>query len=236
MVLLQWEVLQSIIEQVLNLHLKIPDNLTSAETAPLLCAGMTTFSPLKRHITKKGMRVGIVGIGGLGHLALQFANALGATVTAISSSISKENDAKKLGAHHFLCSNDSNKMKEARGTFDLILNTVSSDLAWPSYISLLDYNGVFCNVGAPPSNIAFPPFILTMHKITVTGSHIGGPVEFPEMLDLCSKHNIKCVIEKLPFDQVNAGMERVRALKVIFRLVLILDEEDEKKQLAAHKL
>eukprot|EP01060_Flectonema_neradi_P003911 TRINITY_DN12566_c0_g2_i1.p1 TRINITY_DN12566_c0_g2~~TRINITY_DN12566_c0_g2_i1.p1 ORF type:complete len:353 (+),score=49.48 TRINITY_DN12566_c0_g2_i1:44-1102(+) len=206
----------------------IPEALDSANAAPLLCAGMTVFSPLKR-FAKPGQSVGIVGVGGLGHMALQFSAALGHKVTAISTSPDKEQFAKKLGAHSFLSSSDPAQMKSATGKLNLLLVTVSSNLPWAKYIKLLDTDGVLCLVGLPSEKIAISPFSLTFKRISVCGSALASPSETKEMLALAAKHRIQAMITEFSMTEANAVLERVRQGKPRFRDVLVQNLSQQSK-------
>lgn len=199
---------------------KVPDGLDSAEAAPLLCAGVTVFAPIHRLGVKKGTRVGVVGIGGLGHYAIQFAAKLGAEVTAISSGDRKKDDAAKLGAHKYINFSDKAQVSAASRSLDVLLSTVSSATDLDSYISLLDTNGDFVLLGAPENPISFYPFSIIGKRIRFSGSLIGSPKEIELTLEFAVKHNIKSWIEIKPIDQVNEAIESVRQGKPRFRIVL----------------
>lgn len=198
----------------------LPETLTSANAAPLLCAGATVYSPLSNYGVKSNMRVGIIGIGGLGHLAVQFAHAMGCEVTAFSSSKDKENDVKKLGADNFASSVDVNEMKKLNTHFDFILSTVHVDLNWPTMIDMLRPYGQLCVVGIPPKPLEVPVFPLIIGNRSVCGSNIGNIETINEMLKFAARHNIQAQIEIEPMHNANAALERVRKDKARFRIVL----------------
>ncbi|HBG61740.1 MAG: hydroxyacid dehydrogenase [Omnitrophica WOR_2 bacterium GWF2_38_59] len=200
--------------------LRIPSNLDLAPSAPLLCAGITTYSPLKRFNVKKGQKVGIVGLGGLGHMAVKFANAFGAHVVVFSRSKSKIEDAKKLGAHEVVISTDELSMKKQKNTFDLILDTVSSKHDIDTYLNLLKRSGSMVLVGVPQEPISFGAFSLIFQRHQLAGSLIGGIKETQEMLDFCGKKNIVCDIELINIDQINEAYERILKSDVKYRFVI----------------
>lgn len=177
---------------------RIPESLKSEEAAPLLCAGITTFSPFHYFNVKKGQKVAILGIGGLGHLGVQIAVALGCEVTAISSSNSKEKLAKSLGAHHYVNSSDPEDFKKVFNSFDFVLNTISADIDTDHYLQLVKSTGIFCFVGVPPNGIKVSFFRSLMRRVLVTGSGTGGCEITQKMLDFCAEHNIKAMVEVLP--------------------------------------
>jgi D-arabinose 1-dehydrogenase-like Zn-dependent alcohol dehydrogenase len=200
---------------------KIPDSLPSAEAAPLLCAGVTVFAPLKRHM-KPACTVGVVGIGGLGHLALQFAKALGSSqVTAITSTARKAKDAVALGADRILESSNPEQMAAARGSIDLIICTVSShQIVWESYLSLLSTNGKLVILGVPEQPITLNVAALIFSQVSMVGSLIGSPAEIEEMLEFAAKKKVLPWIQKAPMSQVNEALTNVRNNNVRFRYVL----------------
>lgn len=199
----------------------IPDSLSSAAVAPLLCGGATVYAPLRRFVNYPGQRVAILGIGGLGHLAIQFANALGCDVTAISTSANKKAEAEKLGAHHFLVESDEAALKQANNSFDLILSTVSQPIHWENYLKLLRPKGVLCCVGAPPAAISFPIFSLILERKSIAGSNIASPHIINAMLKFAALHNIGAVVETLPMSEVNTALDKVRNNQARYRMVLI---------------
>ncbi len=203
-----------------NYVLRVPENLPVHATAPLLCAGITTYSPLKKWGVGKGTKVGIVGLGGLGHMGVKFAVAFGAEVTVISTSPGKEADAKGMGAHHFLISKDPEAMKAKAGYFDFILNTVSAVNDYNEYLNLLTVDGTMVLVGAPPSAIPVFGFSLIMRRRRLAGSLIGGIKETQEMLDFCGAHGIVCDVEMIDANQVNEAYERVLKSDVKYRFVI----------------
>lgn len=200
--------------------LSIPSNLDLAAAAPLLCAGITTYSPLKRFNVKKGQKVGIVGLGGLGHMAVKFANAFGAHVVVFSRSKSKVEDAKKLGAHEVVISTDDESMKKQINTFDLILDTVSAKHDIDVYLNLLRRSGTMVMVGVPQEPLSVGAFSLIFQRHQLAGSLIGGIKETQEMLDFCGEKNIVCDIEMINIDQINEAFERVLKSDVKYRFVI----------------
>ena len=203
-----------------NYVLHVPDKLPLEGVAPLLCAGITTYSPLKHVGVKKGDKVGVLGLGGLGHMAVKFAVAFGAEVTMLSHSKSKEADAKKLGAHHFALTSDPGTMKGLQNQFDFILNTVSAPHDYNVYLNLLNTNGTMIVVGAPPAPAEIPAFNLIMKRRSIIGSLIGGIKETQEMLDFCAEHNIVSDVEVIPAQQINEAYERMLKGDVRYRFVI----------------
>jgi uncharacterized zinc-type alcohol dehydrogenase-like protein len=200
---------------------KIPDGLDSASAAPLLCAGITVYTPLRTHIKHPCTKVGILGIGGLGHLAVKFAKAMGAEVTAFSTSPNKEIEAKEFGAHHFKNWGNSDDIKSVEGSFDLILSTVSSEIDWDKAFSLLGNNGVLCIVGIPVSSLNVPLIPLIFGQKSIAGSIVGGRKFMTEMLEFAAVHNIIPKIETMPLSQVNEAMDKVAANQARYRIVLL---------------
>ncbi|MGC9159543.1 MAG: NAD(P)-dependent alcohol dehydrogenase [Terracidiphilus sp.] len=198
----------------------IADVLDSAQTAPLLCGGITVYNPLRTHGVNPSSRVGIVGIGGLGHLAIQFARVFGAEVTAFSSSPSKEEEARSLGAHHFVNTRESKALKEVAGSMDFILTTINADQDWGVYVSALRPTGTLCFVGVPPSPVSLHVFPLISGLRSVTGNPTGSPQRLKEMLDVAARHGVKASIESFPMSQANAAIEKVKKSKVRYRAVL----------------
>lgn len=198
----------------------IPKALESENAAPLLCAGITVYSPLRTHGVNPFSRVGVVGIGGLGHLAIQFARAFGAEVTAFSTSAGKEEEVRALGAHHFVNSLDSKSMKEVAGTQDFILNTTDADQDWSVYVNALRARGTLCMVGVPPSPMTVPAFPLISGMKVISGSPIGSPFGLREMLDVAARHNVKAKTELFPMAKANEAIEKVKKNKVRYRAVL----------------
>ena len=200
--------------------LKVSDKLPLERVAPLLCAGITTYSPLKHVGVKKGSRVAVLGLGGLGHMAVKFAVSFGAEVTMLSSSPSKKTDAQKLGAHHFALTSDKETMKNLQNHFDIILNTVSAQHDYSVYLNLLRTNGTMIVVGVPPSPSQVPAFSLIAKRRSIIGSLIGGIKETQEMLDYCAEHNISSEVEVIPIQQINEAYERMIKGDVRYRFVI----------------
>jgi uncharacterized zinc-type alcohol dehydrogenase-like protein len=200
--------------------LKIPASLESASTAPLLCAGITVYQPLRLHGINPSSRVGVIGIGGLGHLGLQFARTFGAEVTAFSSTASKEQEASTLGAHHFVNTRESKGLKRLAGTFDLILSTINADQDWQAYLTALRPQGSLCFVGVPPSPVAVPAFSLIGPMKSVSGCNTGSPAQIAEMLDVAARHGIKAQTEIFPMAKANDAVKRTRKSQVRYRAVL----------------
>ena len=197
----------------------IPEGLSAEQAAPLLCGGITVFSPLEHFEVEPAMKVGIVGIGGLGHLALQFASAFGCEVTAFSSSPNKEAEARQFGAKHFVSSVGKSFGAARTGYFDFILSTVFADLDWSAYLGLIKPNGKLCFVGVPKSPIALPVFSLIEGRKSVCGSPIGGRATMRRMLEFAARHNIKASAEVMPFSRINEGVDRLRSGRSQFRIV-----------------
>jgi uncharacterized zinc-type alcohol dehydrogenase-like protein len=199
--------------------LKVPANLDPAATAPLLCAGITTYSPLKHWNAGPGKKVGVVGLGGLGHMALKFAHAFGAEVVQFTTSPNKIADAKRLGADSVVLTSETDWHVPHAGSFDLIIDCVAADHDVNPYLSLLKRNGVLCNVGIPSDAVKVAVFSVLGRK-TFTGSMIGGIAETQEMLDFCSEHGIVSDIEMTTYDQIEEAWERVVKGDVKYRFVL----------------
>ena len=199
---------------------KIPDTLPSEQAAPLLCAGITVYNPMREHRVNPSSRVGIVGIGGLGHLAIQFARVFGAEVTAFSTSATKEDEARALGAHNFVNTRESKAMKEVAGTQDFILNTANADQDWGVYIQTLRPTGTLCFVGVPPSPVSLQAFPLISGIRSVTGSPIGSPHRLREMFDVAARHGVKAMTESFAMAKANEAIEKVKKNKVRYRAVL----------------
>jgi uncharacterized zinc-type alcohol dehydrogenase-like protein len=203
---------------------KIPSGLDSASAAPLLCAGITVYAPLRTHIKRPGAKVGILGIGGLGHLAVKFARAMGAEVTAFSTSPNKEAEAKEFGAHHFKVWTSQDDLKTVEGSFDLILSTVSAEIDWDQAFSLLGNNGILCIVGLPVSSLNISLIPLIFGQKSIAGSCVGGRYVMQEMLEFAAVHQIKPQIEIMPLSQVNSAMDKVAANKARYRIVLVSED------------
>ncbi len=198
----------------------ISEKLDMKAVAPLLCAGITTYSPLKYAGVTKGMKVGVAGLGGLGHMGVKFAVAFGAEVTLISHTPSKEHDAKRLGAHKFLLSSNDEEMKSYAGYLDVILNCISAQHDYKKYLDLLGLNGKMLLVGLPPENPKVDPFSLIRNRRSIIGSMIGGTVETQEMLDFCADHNIVSDIELIPVNKIDEAYDRMLKGDVRYRFVL----------------
>jgi alcohol dehydrogenase (NADP+) len=190
--------------------------------APLLCAGITTYSPLRYLKVGKGTKLGVIGLGGLGHMGVKFGVSFGAEVSVISTSKSKEKDAKKLGAHRFIVSTDRAAMKKNAGYFDVLLNTVSADHDYEKYLDLLDLNGTLAIVGLPPHDPKVKCFALMKNRRSVLGGMIGGMKETQQMLDYCAKKNIVADVEVIPMQKINEAYERMLKGDVHYRFVIDL--------------
>lgn len=199
---------------------RIPDGLSLDVASPLLCAGITTYSPLKHWNAGPGKKVAIVGVGGLGHLAIQFSHAMGAEVTVLSRSMDKKTEAMGFGADHYFATNDPASFIELAGRFDLILNTVSANLDVDAYLSLLRIDGTLVNVGAPGKPDQYNVFSLIMGRRSIAGSLVGGIGETQEMLDFSAQHGIAPQIEVIRADQVDEAYERVLRSDVRYRFVI----------------
>jgi uncharacterized zinc-type alcohol dehydrogenase-like protein len=200
--------------------LRIPDGLELDVAAPLLCAGITTYSPLRHWRAGPGKRVAVVGLGGLGHMAVQIAHAMGAEVTVLSQSLRKQRDGLELGADDYRATSDDATFDELAGHFDLIVNTVSAGIDLGRFLTLLKTDGTIVNVGAPPEPLPVPAFGLIMQRRSFAGSAIGSIRETQEMLDFCAEHGIGAEIEVVSADEVNEAWERVLASDVRFRFVI----------------
>ncbi|HEV2805921.1 MAG TPA: NAD(P)-dependent alcohol dehydrogenase [Chthoniobacterales bacterium] len=200
--------------------LRISDKLDLAATAPLLCAGITTYSPLRHWKIGDGHKVGIVGLGGLGHMGVKFANAFGAHVALFTTSPNKAADAKKLGAHEVILSKDADEMEKHEKSFDFILDTVSAPHDLDAYLSLLKRDGSLVLVGASPDPLQLDAFSLIHRRRRLAGSLIGGIAETQEMLDYCAAHGIVCDIEKISIDKINEAYERMLKSDVKYRFVI----------------
>lgn len=200
--------------------LKIPQNLPLDAAAPLLCAGITLYSPLAHWKAGPGKKVAIVGLGGLGHMGVKIAKAMGSEVTVLSHSEKKREDAKRLGAHNYFVTSDPSVFEKLAGTFDLIVNTVSAQLDLGQYLSLLKVDATMVQVGVPDKPNQVDAFPLIGGRRSLAGSLIGGIKETQEMLDFCGKHNITCDIEKISINKVNEAYERVLKSDVRYRFVI----------------
>ncbi|WP_149084341.1 MULTISPECIES: NAD(P)-dependent alcohol dehydrogenase [Microbacterium] len=200
--------------------LRIPDALPLDAAAPLLCAGITTYSPLRHWKVGPGSRVAVVGLGGLGHMGVQIAHALGAEVTVLSQTLAKQDDGLRLGADRYFATGDRDTFRELRGSFDVILNTVSAVIDLRSYLGLLDVDGTIVCVGAPAEALALNAGSLIAGRRSIAGSNIGGIRETQEMLDFCAAHGITAQIEVIPASGINEAYERVLASDVRYRFVI----------------
>lgn len=203
-----------------NYVLKIPQGMPLDAAAPLLCAGITLYSPLLHWKAGPGKKVAIVGLGGLGHMGVKIAHALGAEVTVLSQSDRKREDAKRLGADHFFATSNPETFQKLAGTFDLIINTVSADIDWNAYLGLVKLDGSMVVVGVPEKSNSVHSFSLIMGRRSLAGSGIGGIQETQEMLDFCGKNGIVSDIEVIPMNQVNEAYERVLRSDVRYRFVI----------------
>ncbi|GAA1190547.1 NAD(P)-dependent alcohol dehydrogenase [Prauserella alba] len=199
---------------------RIPDGIGLDVAAPLLCAGITTYSPLRQWGAGPGKKVAVVGLGGLGHVAVKLAAAMGAEVTVLSQSLKKQEDGKRLGATEYYATADEATFDVLRGRFDLILNTVSAEIPIDAYLGLLRVGGAMVNVGAPGEPLAYNAFSLIAGNKALAGSMIGGIAETQEMLDFCAEHGIGADIETIAAADVNTAYERVAASDVRYRFVI----------------
>jgi alcohol dehydrogenase (NADP+) len=197
--------------------LRLPSNLSLAGAAPLLCAGITTYSPMRHWGITRGKKVGVVGLGGLGHLGVKIAHALGAHVVVFTTSPKKKEDALHLGADEITVSRDANEMQKQAESFDFILDTVSAEHDINAYLTLLRRDGTITLVGAPPKPLAVAAFALIPRRRSLSGSSIGGIAETQEMLDFCGQHNITADVEVIPIQKVNEAYERLLKSDVKYR-------------------
>ncbi len=200
--------------------LKIPPNLELSHVAPLLCAGITTYSPMKHWQVKAGQKVGVMGLGGLGHMAVKFAHAFGAHVVLFTTSPSKVEDALAMGANEVVISKDASQMTKHINTFDFILNTIAAPIDINPYLQCLKRDGVMCIVGVAPKDPTIQMFNLIFKRRQLVGSLIGGLPETQEMLDFCGKHNITCDVEMIPIQKINEAYERTVKSDVKYRFVI----------------
>jgi uncharacterized zinc-type alcohol dehydrogenase-like protein len=210
-----------------NYVFRIPDSLALDEAAPLLCAGITVYSPLKRWKVNAHKKVAVLGLGGLGHMAVKIASALGAKVSVFSRGFEKQQDAKRMGAIDFHSTSEPETFEQLRGSFDLILNTLSAEAPWDLYLHLLRLDGCMVLLGIPPQPVPIMASSLIDSRRCLAGSLIGGTEEIQEMLDFCGKNNITPEIERIPIQQVNEAYARVLAGKVKYRFVLCMDSLKE---------
>jgi alcohol dehydrogenase (NADP+) len=200
-----------------NFVLRVPSNLNPAAAAPLLCAGITTYSPMRHWDVKKGKKVGIVGLGGLGHMGVKIAHALGAHVVVFTTSPNKKDDAIRLGADEVVISRNADEMQKHAGSFDFILDAVSADHDINAFMNLLRRDGNLTLVGAPEKPLAVSAFNLIMGRRSLSGSPIGGIAETQEMLDFCGKHNVTADVEVIPIQKVNEAYTRLLKSDVKYR-------------------
>lgn len=200
--------------------LAIPENLPLDASAPLLCAGVTLFSPLRHYNVGPGKKVAIIGMGGLGHLGVKIGSAMGADITVLSQTLSKKEDGLKLGAKEYYATSDASTFDKLAGAFDLIICTVSAEIDWNAYLGLLKVNGTMVLLGIPEKAIPVHAFSLVPGRRSLAGSMIGSIKETQEMLDFCGKHGIVSEIEKIGIEQVNEAFERVLKSDVRYRFVI----------------
>jgi alcohol/geraniol dehydrogenase (NADP+) len=198
----------------------IPSTLNSEHTAPLLCAGITVYNPMRVNGVNPSSRVGIVGIGGLGHIAIQFARVFGAEVTAFSTSASKEEEARAMGAHHFVNSRETKAMRDVAGGLDFILSTVNADQDWGTFMGALRPHGTLWFVGVPPSHVSSHAFSLITGLRTICGSPVGPPARIREMLGVAARHGVKAMTERFAMAKANEAIDKLKKGKVRYRAVL----------------
>jgi len=198
----------------------VPDSLDPISSAPLLCGGVTVYAPLRNHGARPASRIGVIGIGGLGHLAIQFARAFGSEVTAFSTSVDKQAEALALGAHAFINTRETSAVKKVARSFDLILSTVSGDQDLHLFIEALRPKGTLVILGAGPSPLQISGSLLISNELAVAGSSIGSPRDLREMLDVAARHNIKAITERFPLKDANTAITRVKKNQVRYRAVL----------------
>ena len=203
-----------------NYVLRIPDSIPLEAAAPLLCAGITLYSPLRHWNAGPGKRVAVIGLGGLGHMGVKLANAMGADVTVLSQSLKKMEDGLRLGASHYYATADPDTFTKLAGSFDLIVNTVSANLDMSAYLALLDVDGALVELGLPEHPMPVPAFPLAAGRRSLSGSMIGGIAETQEMLDFCAQHDVRPEIEIIKPDYINEAYERVLASDVRYRFVI----------------
>jgi uncharacterized zinc-type alcohol dehydrogenase-like protein len=203
-----------------NYVVRIPESVPLDAAAPLLCAGITLYSPLRHWKAGPGTRVAVIGLGGLGHMGVKLATAMGAEVTVLSQSLKKMEDGLRLGASHYYATSDPDTFKKLRNSFDLILNTVSANLDLDAYLKLLDVDGTLVELGIPEHPMEVPAFAVALMRRSLSGSNIGGIAETQEMLDFCAEHDVTPEIEVIAADYVNEAYERVLASDVRYRFVI----------------
>jgi uncharacterized zinc-type alcohol dehydrogenase-like protein len=198
----------------------VPDNLDKAGVAPLMCAGITLYSPLKNWKAGPGKKVGVMGLGGLGHMGVKFAHALGAETTVFSHSPEKKEDALRMGSDHFILTKEVKELEKYKQTYDLILNTVSADLDLEPYLQLLKLDGTLVVIGLPGKPYAINAGTLLGQRRSLAGSMIGGIAELQEMLNFCGKHDIVSEVEVIKADYINTAYDRTVASDVKYRFVI----------------
>jgi len=203
-----------------NYVLRMPANLSLDACAPLLCAGITLYSPLRHWQAGRGKKVAIIGLGGLGHMGVKLAHAMGAEVTVLSQTLKKQADGKRLGADNYFATSDESTFTKLQNYFDLILNTVSSDLDWNKYLSLANVDGTMVLLGVPEKTVPMGAFPLIGGRRSLSGSMIGGIAETQEMLDFGGKHNTPADIETIPIQKVNEAYGRILKSDVRYRFVI----------------
>ena len=203
-----------------NYVLRIPDSIPMDAAAPLLCAGITLYSPLRHWNAGPGKRVEVIGLGGLGHMGVKLAKAMGADVTVLSQSLKKMEDGLRLGASNYYATSDPDTFTKLAGSFDLILNTVSANLDMSAYLALLDVDGALVELGLPEHPMPVPAFPLAAGRRSLSGSMIGGIAETQEMLNFCAEHDVRPEIEVIEPDYINEAYERVLASDVRYRFVI----------------
>jgi uncharacterized zinc-type alcohol dehydrogenase-like protein len=197
----------------------VPESLASEVAAPLMCGGVTVYAPISQE-ARAAMRVGVIGVGGLGHLAVQFAHALGCDVAVFSTSPAKEAEARSLGAHDFIHAGDPAAMEKTANSFDFIISTAPVDVDWGLYINALKPKGKLCIVGVPQHEVRLPAFPLILGRKSVFGSPVGSPLLIREMLEFSARNKVKPIIETLPMAQVNTALDRMRHNQIRYRAVL----------------
>jgi uncharacterized zinc-type alcohol dehydrogenase-like protein len=198
----------------------LPSGIDMSKAGPLFCGGITVFNPLLQEGVLPVHRVGVIGIGGLGHLALQFFNKWGCDVTAFTSSAAKEEEAKRMGAHHVIDTHSESALREAKGSFDFILSTVTASIDWSAYLSTLGPKGKLHIVGIPPEPLSVPAFYLVGAQRSVSGSPSGAPGTVAKMLDFAARHNISAVTEEFPMSAANEAIAHLESGKARYRIVL----------------
>lgn len=202
----------------------VPEKMPSEVAAVLLCAGIAVYSPLRSYVTGPSRKVGVIGVGGLGHLAIQFARALDCEVTAISSSPKKEREALAFGADHFIVSEDKDSLRQVRYSFDLLLYTAHAEIDWTSLLLTVKTNGKLVMVGFPPAPVTFEPLELVVHQQSITGSFLGSRTAMREMLLVAQAKGIQPKIELIPMSQINEAINKLKQNKARYRIVLTNDE------------